>query len=58
MVPQVPAVTPVAQVTVHVMAVLLDPKTVAENNCLVLVITLAGEGWTALMVTVVAVLAW
>jgi hypothetical protein len=56
MLPQVPAVTPVAQATLQVMLTLLDPETKAKNNRVVLVITLAVAGWTELIVTVVAVL--
>lgn len=44
MVPQAGAVTPVAQVSVHVTVVLLDPTTVEENCKVVLVMTLEEEG--------------
>ena len=44
MVPQVFAVTPVAQAKVQVIAVLLDPVTAPLKSCVLLVITLAVVG--------------
>ena len=47
--PHVPAVTPVAHVTVQLTVVLLEPVTVAVNGCVRLVMGLAAVGLTAIV---------